>query len=259
MENRVTPSTRRVSRNPLAKHFSQYNEEGVVTETELINPTLRRIRISSERLAERSYTPGQHVRMQINDPLSLYGIFRPSQTLRTYTIWEYSSEGGYFDICVHLYGGKGIGLEWASTVQEGQGVVYWGPMGDFVVEAPEDYVLFVGEETASAAFVPMIKSLPRGLPVYVVSESDGPSHDVPLPGSVAIQRVHRAGESAASSSNLVSGLAGLELPDRPGRAYVAGEARTCQMVRDHLVNQRGWARTDVRTKPFWAPGKQGLH
>ena len=62
-----------------------------------------------------------------------------------------------------------------------------------------------------------------------------------------------------SSIDLVTTLAELSLPDRPGRAYVAGEARTCQLVRTHLVQERGWERTHVRTKPFWAPGKQGLH
>ncbi len=50
-----------------------------------------------------------------------------------------------------------------------------------------------------------------------------------------------------------------DLPGGPGAAYVAGEARTCQMVRDHLVRERDWPRTSIKVKPFWAPGKRGLH
>ncbi|GAB2521995.1 siderophore-interacting protein [Nocardiopsis aegyptia] len=263
MEKHLTSSPRRSSRNPLVRHFSQFNDEGTVTEAELVTPSLRRIRVESPALAERPYTPGQHVRMEINDPLSLYGILRPSQTLRTYTIWDHSADEGYFEIRVHLYDGEGIGLNWARTVEPGDKVVFWGPMGDFVVTDPPPFLLFVGEETASAAFGPMIRALPPGVDTHVVTQSESPDHDVPIPhpaaGTIRVHRSHRDGASPVSSADMVAAVAGTPLPDRPGRAYVAGEARTCQMVRDHLVKVRGWERTDIRTKPFWVPGKQGLH
>ncbi len=54
-------------------------------------------------------------------------------------------------------------------------------------------------------------------------------------------------------------MAGLTLPGSDGAAYVAGEARTCRAVRDHLVRERGWDRRSIKVKPFWAPGKRGLH
>ncbi|MEU8661955.1 SIP domain-containing protein, partial [Actinoplanes philippinensis] len=44
----------------------------------------------------------------------------------------------------------------------------------------------------------------------------------------------------------------------PGRAYLAGEARTIQMVRRHLVEDRHWPRRSVLTKPFWTPGRKGM-
>src|SRR5699024_2051238 len=155
--------------------------------------------------------------------------------------------------------GEGIGLEWARHARSGDTVFFWGPMGDFVVTDPNPYLLFVGEETASAAFGPMIRALPPETKTYVVSQSESPEHDVPLPGSVHLHRSHRNGGSAVSSIDLVTTLAELSLPDRPGRAYVAGEARTCQLVRTHLVQERGWERTHARTKPCGAPGMQGLH
>ncbi|GAA0982124.1 hypothetical protein GCM10009555_051480 [Acrocarpospora macrocephala] len=43
-----------------------------------------------------------------------------------------------------------------------------------------------------------------------------------------------------------------------GVAYVAGEAKTVQRVREHLVRERGWSRRAVLTKPFWTPGKIGM-
>jgi NADPH-dependent ferric siderophore reductase len=48
-----------------------------------------------------------------------------------------------------------------------------------------------------------------------------------------------------------------DLPE-PGIAYLAGEARTIQALRTHLVQDRGWPRQSVITKPFWTPGKKGM-
>ncbi|WP_281259398.1 SIP domain-containing protein [Actinomadura meyerae] len=48
--------------------------------------------------------------------------------------------------------------------------------------------------------------------------------------------------------------AGLRRPAEPGIAYVAGEARTVQAVRAHLVRNRGRPRRSVLVKPFWTPG-----
>src|SRR5690625_7837516 len=46
VKKKLTPSPRRSSRNPLVRHFSQYNEEGTVTETKLLTPTLTRPPVS---------------------------------------------------------------------------------------------------------------------------------------------------------------------------------------------------------------------
>jgi NADPH-dependent ferric siderophore reductase len=54
-------------------------------------------------------------------------------------------------------------------------------------------------------------------------------------------------------------VAELDLPGNNAAAYVAGEARTCQLVRNFLVGERNWPRISITTKPFWAPGKRGLH
>ncbi|WKX69119.1 siderophore-interacting protein [Streptomyces sp. XD-27] len=245
-------------RRPLAKAFAKYSLEAVVTEAEPVTPTMRRIRLVADEPVAFPYAPGQHVRVQINDPLSAYGILRPRETLRTYTIWEFWPQERALELRVHLYGGDGIGLRWAREVGPGEPVTLWWPQADFVLrEAP--YHLFIGEETASAAFGPMIRELGPAAWLYGVLESDSAEHDLPMPGPHRLRRVHRAGASAASSRTLVTAVADLDLPRAVGAAYVAGEARTCQMVRDHLVKERGWPRTAVKVKPFWTPGKRGLH
>lgn len=246
-------------RNPIAAALEKYAAEATVTRTEPVTPSMQRIRLVADEPVAFPYTPGQHVRVQINDPLSLAGILRPGETLRTYTIWEFQPEEQAIELRVHLYEGDGIGLRWARRVRTGERVTYWWPKSHFTPVEDAPYHLFVGEETASAAFGPMIRALGPSARVHGVLESDGPEHDLPMPGPHELHRVHRDGASAASSASLLAGVAGLDLPREPGAAYVAGEARTCQLVRDLLVRERGWSRSSIIVKPFWAPGKRGLH
>ncbi|MEV0597216.1 siderophore-interacting protein [Nonomuraea cavernae] len=247
-----------MARNPLTAAFARYVMEATVAETGLVTPAMRRIRLVADEPIAFPYTPGQHVRIQINDPLSVQGILRPADTLRTYTIWEFQPEERALELRVHLYEGDGIGLRWAREVEAGERVAFWWPQGDFFIrEAP--YHLFVGEETAGAAFGPMLRGLDASARVYGVLESESARHDLPMPGSHRLRRVHREGASAASSGTLLAAVAALDLPGDAGAAYVAGEAGTCRLVRDHLVRERNWPRKSIKVKPFWAPGKRGLH
>lgn len=198
------------------------------------------------------------MRIQINDPLSLRGMLKPADTLRTYTIWEYEPRERAIELRVHLYGGDGIGLRWAQQARPGDPVTFWGPQGDFTLR-DADFHVFVGEETAACAFGPLIRALGPRARVYGVLESDRPGDELPMPGPHRLRRVHRHGASAVASPVLLAGLAGLELPGNTGAAYVAGEARTCRLVRNHLVREHNWPRTAIKVKPFWAPGKRGLH
>ncbi|MEU3272488.1 siderophore-interacting protein [Saccharomonospora sp. NPDC006951] len=246
------------SKNRLTSGITKYSAEATVTEAELINPAMRHIRIVADEPITFDYQPGQHIRVQINDPLSLRGILRPGETLRTYTIWDFHSDGRTIDLRVHLYNGDGIGLRWARDTKPGDRVTFWWPRGDFFTRDAACH-LFVGEETASAAFGPMLRALDPSAVVTGVLESECAEHDLPMPGGHDLVRVHRGTVSAASSATLLAAVADLELPGTPGAAYVAGEARTCQAVRDFLVRERGWPRTGIKVKPFWVPGKRGLH
>ncbi|GAT70677.1 siderophore-interacting protein [Planomonospora sphaerica] len=238
--------------------FGKYAMEATVTVAEQVTPAMRRIRLETDRPVAFPYTPGQHIRIQLKDPLSVSGILRPAETLRTYTIWELGPDRKAIELRVHLYAGDGIGLTWARTVRPGDRTTFWWPQGDFFTREAA-YHVFIGEETAGAAFGPMIRALDASAEVYGVLEGESPEHDLPLPGARPLRRVHRRGAPAVSSRVLLEAVAELDLPGNAGAAYVAGEARTCQMVRDFLVRERNWPRASVRTKPFWAPGKRGLH
>jgi NADPH-dependent ferric siderophore reductase len=238
--------------------FGKYAMEATVTVVEQVTPTMRRIRLETDQPVAFPYTPGQHIRIQLMDPLSVAGILRPSETLRTYTIWDLDPGRRAIELRVHLYEGDGIGLSWARTVRPGDRAIFWWPQGDFFTREA-GYHVFIGEETASVAFGPMIRALDAAAEVYGVLEGETPEHDLPMPGARRLRRVHRHGAPAASSQVLLGAVAELDLPGNTGAAYVAGEARTCRMVRDFLVRERNWPRTSIKVKPFWTPDKRGLH
>jgi NADPH-dependent ferric siderophore reductase len=171
-------------------------------------------------------------------------------TRRTYSIWDGDENG--LELCV-LDPGDGPGSRWAREARPGQEIIFTKPEGKLT---PREalYHLFAGEETAAVAFAPMLRYL-NGSPVHVVIEVDTAGDRLPL-GGVTWQ--YREGTPAASSKTLVDAVKTLELPTEPGVAYLAGEAKTIQAIKAHLVNDRGWPRRAVLTKPFWTPGKKGM-
>jgi NADPH-dependent ferric siderophore reductase len=208
----------------------------------------RRIRLRAPALAGAAWVAGQHVRVDVGPK----GAMTP--LLRTYSVWD--RDGDAIDLQALLHG-DGPGARWVAAAAAGDEVLVTRPKGDFVTR-PADWHLFVGEETASVAFGPMLRALPevRRKASRAVVEIGGPADRLALDGDVTW--VERRGDEVSPSPSLVAAVEALDLPADPGVAYVAGEARTVQAVRQHLVRERGWPRRSVLTKPFWAPGKRGM-
>jgi NADPH-dependent ferric siderophore reductase len=89
-----------------------------------------------------------------------------------------------------------------------------------------------------------VRALPAGADVRGVLEVDDRSD---FPRGDDFRWLSRA----VTSRRLLDGVRDLPLPPAPGVAYVAGEARTCQAIRRHLLNDRGWSRRDVVMTAFW--------
>ncbi|MFB4320351.1 siderophore-interacting protein [Actinomadura sp. 21ATH] len=106
-------------RNPLGGAFGKYRLETTVTDTAMVTPTMRRIRLVADEPIGFAYVPGQHVRVEIKDPRSVSGLLRPAETLRTYTIWDLDPGERAIELRAHLYEGDGIGLKWARAAAAG--------------------------------------------------------------------------------------------------------------------------------------------
>jgi NADPH-dependent ferric siderophore reductase len=223
-----------------------------VTQLEPIAGRMVRIRIEGDDISRLDYVPGQHVRVHVADIRAPRSWLRLRDMLRTYSVWQYDDG---IELCVLDHGGDGPGEQWAREVHVGDRVTFSKPEGHFVLR-DSGYHVFAGDETAAVAFGAMLRALPADAPVYGVVEADEPGDRLPIGDQLTWK--YRQGRSAAASQSLLDAFTQLELPDEPGTAYLAGEARTIQLLRRHLVADRGWPRQAVLTKPFWTPGKRGL-
>ena len=213
------------------------------------------IRVAGPELEGLHWIPGQHVRVLATGPLQRAAdLLRTS--LRCYSVWSY--EDDRIELCVYEHGEDGPGSHWAAELRVGDEVSFRRPEGRLVLDPAAPYHLFVGEETATVAFGAMLRALPTEAEAYAVLEAFGPAARLTLPGKAAVNWVDRGEAAAADPPLLVEALRAARLPETPGVAYVAGEARTCQAVRAHLVRDRGWPRRSVIVKPFWSPGKRGM-
>ncbi|MGW2957238.1 siderophore-interacting protein [Streptomyces sp. NPDC001220] len=212
---------------------------GTVTEAEQITARIRRLRIDGDQLAGLDVRPGQQVRVLVT------GL-----TLRTYSVWHYDPSG-VVELCVLDHPEGGPGAQWGRTVATGEQVRLRRPEGTFTLRPEAAHHVFVGDETASVAFGAMLAALPEEAAVCGCVETATAADRLPLAYAERLDWVLR-GETSLPEA--VRRLA----PEPGGIAYVAGEARAVQAVRKVLVQEAGWDRRAVLTKPFWAPGRKGM-
>lgn len=256
-DNGAPEPKKRLISNPLRPIFAKHQSLGTILEADMVTTSMKRLVIRAEAVSRWDNIPGQHVRIQMNDPLTLAGIVRPADTLRTYTVWDTWPTEKTFEIRAHLFDGDGIGRHWISQAQPGDQLTFWGPMGAKTL--PESLVyLFIGDETAAAGSGQLARSLAGNATVLGIFESESPEHDMPMEGFDSLTWVHRRGGSPVGSPTLVEALRQYDLP-HSGVAYIAGEAKTGQTLRQVLMHQKGWERSTIIARPFWTPGKRGLH
>lgn len=232
-----------------------------VAEVEQLRPHIRRIRLTGAEVGELPWRPGQEIRVRVDDAglLAAIGRGKARDLLRTYSVVAFDRPHRWLDLCVYQHSDGGTpGLDWAAAVAVGDPVAFLGPQGRLVVREDAAHHLVVGEDTAQMAFAAILAALPADARVAGVVEVAGAEDRLEMARDGELTWLHRGDAPAASSAGLLDAVRALDLPERPGVAYVAGEARAVAAVRRHLVDARGWPRRSVLTKPFWTPGRRGL-
>ncbi len=181
------------------KLLERFLVRGAVEYAGVATGRMRRVRIACRELP---WVPGRQIRLQRG------GLRGPR---RTYSVWDL--DGGAVELRMLDHGGDGPGARWARTVRPGEQVLFGRPEGGFITR-PAPYHLFVGEETATAAFGPMMAAPAATETVYGLVEVDTADDRLPLAREVCW--CYRNGGPAASSRTLVAALRNLGLPARPG-------------------------------------------
>ncbi len=121
------------------------------------------------------------------------------------------------------------------------------------VDGDASWHLFAGDESILPAACAMAESLSDPARATIVISVDSAADDVlgvVLPG---LRYVHRDGASAADPARLVGALAGVELGDGEGHAYLAGELRVVTAIRVSLLD-RGLDASRIAAKSYWRAG-----
>jgi len=214
-----------------------------VVRVENLAPHLRSIVFAGETLANFvSDSFDDHVKVMFD-----------ADTWRDYTPRRFDRQARELTIEFVLHG-DGPAANWAAQARPGQGLTIGGPRGSFIVPMDYQWHLLVGDETALPAIARRVEELPASTRAIVIAQA----------ADVADQRRF---ESAAAlgvqwvlqTSELVSAVRGLALPDGEGYVWCAGESGSMAEIRAILVGEKHHDRHGIRAAAYWKKGVLAHH
>lgn len=211
-------------------------------------PSVRRVRLTGPGLETMAPQPGQDVMLAVG-----------GSARRRYSVRTYSSGGAgapsWVDLDFVLHG-DGPAVRWASSATPGTTIGVIGPRGKVLLDAEADWHLWAGDDTFLPAAFNMVEALPADGRAMIVLEVDSeedrqePSAVTELDGP---HWLYRRGGVQGEAGLLTAALAGIDLPEGRGRAYLAGELRVVSAMRSVLI-ERGMDPEHISPKPYWRKG-----
>ena len=238
----------RADQEALAARLGVFALELTVENGTDLSPAFRRVRLSGPGLATLPALPGHDLMVSV-DPA------RPSLR-RRYTIRNLDAASCAVDLDIALHGG-GPGMGWAMSAQPGDPVEALGPRGKVTLDPEADWHLFIGDDSFCPAALVMAEAVPKDqmvlLALELSSEDDVVDHairaDVGGPGWV-----WRGPRPPGQDSPLPAAVAALALPDGTGHAYIGGEFRVVNEIKNNLV-ALGLPEERINAKPYWRLGR----
>jgi len=223
-----------------------------------VTATMRQIDLVGPDVPRLRFRPGAHLVVLV--PAG------DGKARRVYSVWHHDGRSSSLSLRIALHAAGGPGCAWARAVAPDDRVTIEAPRSKITLDESAGFHLFAGDETGAVPLLAMRAALHRSVargaparPVLGVFEAPGPDDEMPGADGVApLPWVHRGRSSAVASRVLLRAVRDLELPAGVGAAYLAGESGTCQLLRRHLVEQRGFTRRAVHIQPQWAPGRPGF-
>jgi NADPH-dependent ferric siderophore reductase len=215
-----------------------------VTEASDLSPRIRCIRLSGAG-ANFQNRPGQDVM------LVLSGGERPLS--RRYTIRRFDAPRDLLELNIVTHGVHGPGAEWTASTQPGDRINGVGPRGKIFVNDAADWHLWLGDESAIAASLAMLESLPDGVSGQAFLEVATPEDQ--LASDPRVTWLPRGADvSPLASDRLVEAMRSVDLPEGRGHVYFAGEVQIVLAVQ-RVALERGLEQSQLSPKAYWGRGK----
>ncbi len=226
--------------------------EATVVYKEQIAAHTWHIKIKGEKLSNLDYTPGQHLRV-------FYGLGKPTglkDKVRTYSIWNYDKYNKTIDLAVCTFS-NGPGADWAKNLQIGDAVYFKGPEGKFTVDITGSYYLLVGDISALSHLYELNRNLAGKNVIHAIVYGEKEADFFPdLDGSTPIE--FRVLPQNPSDLLKIELQIAMKVAAGKGIAYVGGDGRVCVELNRFFKKDLKWESSQIKTKPFWMPGKKGL-
>ncbi|HEX6443945.1 MAG TPA: siderophore-interacting protein [Streptosporangiales bacterium] len=176
--------------------------------------------------------------------------------VRNYTVRAARPHRAEIDVDFVLHGDEGAASAWAASAEPGDRV---GVLDQGVMFAPPPrtrWQLLVGDETALPAIAGVLRTLPAGVPTRVYVELPSPRDAQPLRISRDVHVTWLPRPAGAMPGSLATeAVSTATLPDADAAyAWLAGESSMVRMLRRHLVNTRGVAKSAITFTGYWRHG-----
>lgn len=258
-----TPSTR--PRRPRPQTVME------VVRVERLTAHMLRVVLGGEGFRQLDFKDGtdQYIKLLFADPA--LGLERPYDleslrehldiaqmpVTRTYTIRhvDHQNEQIWVDFVIH--GDQGIAGPWASTVQPGETISFFGPGAGYAPRGDADFHLIAGDEAALPAIAAALESMDPDAHGTALIEVRDAQEQLPLkaPENVSVVWLHRGGDFSPQSTRLVEYLQDLQIPAGDVQVFIHGEREQMKAVRRLLVQDRGMERRGLSLSAYWALGR----
>jgi NADPH-dependent ferric siderophore reductase len=230
----------------------RFLNKALVISKEQIADNVFHLIIAGKALQNLAYIPGQQVRIFIGMDKKL-GL---REKIRTYSIWNYHSANGTMNLTICAHSG-GPGSNWIKSVKAGEEIYLTAPQGNFLLNVHASEYLFIGDATTLAHFYAIRRNLPdtkimRGI-IYAEKKSQ---LFTDLDGLLPFEFYELPHNPIEQIKELIE----LKPPVNTADAivYIGGDGRICVALNTYFRKFKSWKTKNIRIKPFWMPGKQGL-
>lgn len=214
-----------------------------VTRVEAPQPDFRFITLQGESLEHCDWLPGDKVQIKLDGGL---------QT-RTYTPFEFDPLGGRMRIVGYCHG-LGPGAQWLRSVRPGEAKAVLGPRSSLNLQNLASCTVLFGDETSFGLAAALRRDEPG---LQCVFEVVSPTQSRAILQALGLEHA-RVIERRADDRHLDDVIDAMRRSAEIRTSFVlTGRAPAIQRV-GRALKADGTAAIQLRSKPYWAPGRKGL-